>query len=96
MLTYIDIYFLYHTLYINSHVNYKCDLNHEYIVAGVHYVFLICRLPTIGDNILNERYMPVLANGHIGVTAFTDTLYLNGLYSGKGGKEDEIVCDSDL
>ena len=30
--------------------------------------------------------MPTLSNGHIGVTVYSDELYINGVYNGEGGK----------
>ena len=41
------------------------------------------------DGTINRRYMPVLANGHIGVTVYDDKIFLNGLYSGSGGEKNE-------
>lgn len=31
------------------------------------------------------KFMPVLANGHIGLTVFSDSIYMNGLYNGRKG-----------
>ena len=47
---------------------------------------IIYSLPLKQDRTINDRYMPVLANGHIGVTVYNDSLFLNGLYSGAGGR----------
>ena len=32
--------------------------------------------------------MPTLSNGHIGVTVYSDALYINGLFNGEGCKYD--------
>ena len=37
------------------------------------------RLPT------DEKLLPTLSNGHLGFTLFSDSIYMNGLYNGKGG-----------
>ena len=34
---------------------------------------------------INERYMPTIGNGHIATNLYTDTVYINGLYSGTDG-----------
>jgi len=36
------------------------------------------------------RYFPSVGNGHLATVVNTDTLYLNGLYNGRGGKESNI------
>lgn len=33
----------------------------------------------------NHNFMPVLANGHLGFTTFSDSVYMNGFYNGKMG-----------
>lgn len=58
------------------------------------------RLPTDGN------LLPTMANGHIGFTVFSDEIYMNGLYNGRGGlshraripnfnKVRMAVCESD-
>ena len=37
--------------------------------------------------------MPTLGNGHLATTVYDDAVYLNGLYSGVGSKENYyIIC----
>ena len=60
------------------------------IYVKLNCVDVIFSLPRDVNGNIDYRYMPVLANGHIGVTVFDDHMYLNGLYSGKGGKMDKI------
>lgn len=36
------------------------------------------------DNVVNDRYMPTLASGLIGVSVYSENLFVNGLYNGKG------------
>uniref|UniRef100_A0A336MPP1 CSON002234 protein n=1 Tax=Culicoides sonorensis TaxID=179676 RepID=A0A336MPP1_CULSO len=38
------------------------------------------------DSIIDRKVNPVLANGHIGFTVFDTSIYMNGLYNGKGEK----------
>ncbi|CAO1329983.1 unnamed protein product, partial [Diamesa serratosioi] len=33
----------------------------------------------------DEKLLPTLSNGHLGFTLFSDSIYMNGLYNGKGG-----------
>lgn len=35
---------------------------------------------------INTRYMPTLGNGYIGTTVYSDSIFLNGLYSGEGAE----------
>ena len=38
----------------------------------------------VGDQI-NFRYMPALANGHLGFVPYRPYIHMKGLYSGRGG-----------
>ena len=42
---------------------------------------------------INFRYMPTLANGHIGFTPFDESIYMNGLFNGEGGECARIGCN---
>ena len=35
--------------------------------------------------------MPTVGNGYVGATVYDDALYLNGLYTGVGGKSVDSV-----
>lgn len=41
-------------------------------------------LPMWPNKSINLRYMPTLGNGFLGTTVYSDKIYLNGLFSGKG------------
>lgn len=41
--------------------------------------FLSCSLPS------NDKFMPSIGNGHVATNIFSDTVYMNGLYNGRGG-----------
>jgi len=45
---------------------------------------------------INTRYMPTLGNGYIGTTVYSDSIFLNGLYSGEGGEPIITWRDSNL
>ena len=40
------------------------------------------------DGSIDFRYMPTLANGHLGFQPYGDTVFLNGLYNGNDGKSN--------
>jgi len=35
---------------------------------------------------VNTRYMPTLGNGYLGLTVYDDSMFINGVYSGTGGR----------
>ena len=52
----------------------------------LYNIFNWFRLPLNSeDGSINFRYMPTLSNGHIGVTVYSDALYVNGVFNGEGG-----------
>ena len=50
------------------------------------YCLVCCSLPEAPDGSINDRYMAGLANGHIGATAFSAKMFLNGLFNGNAGE----------
>lgn len=48
-------------------------------ISPASYVFSAHNLPS------NDKFMPSIGNGHIATNIFSDTVYMNGLYNGRGG-----------
>lgn len=47
---------------------------------NIHHIMLSYSLPS------DDRFMPSVGNGHLATNIFSDTVYMNGLYSGRNGE----------
>ena len=57
---------------------------------------LFFRLPDDGNGNTNFRFMPAMANGHIGFVPYRPYVHIRGLYNGEGGMSNPLVftiCD---
>jgi hypothetical protein len=53
----------------------------------IKLVCFIFSLPLNPDGVtINTRYMPTLGNGYLGLTVYDNSLFVNGIYSGTGGR----------
>lgn len=57
------------------------------VYHALHYIskyVYFCSLPEKKKGGINLRYMPTIANGHVGTTVYSKEMFLNGLFNGKG------------
>ena len=59
-----------------------------------HLYFFSCSLPLNPDGSVNERLLPSVGNGHIATNVFTDTLFVNGVYTGRLGESHRARIQS--